>query len=86
MKKVAKQLLGRLKDLLVLDWRKRPSARARVEDAIKDMLDTGLPRAYSTDLYKQTAPSFSPVARILWPVDRSATRAGLFKRVFCRIP
>src|SRR5437773_4764777 len=51
IKKVAKQLLERLKALLVLDWRKRQAARARVEDAIKDLLDTGLPRAYSTDLY-----------------------------------
>jgi type I restriction enzyme R subunit len=53
VKKVAKQLLERLKDLLVLDWRKRQAARARIEDAIKDLLDAGLPRAYSTDLYKQ---------------------------------
>jgi type I restriction enzyme R subunit len=53
VKKVAKQLLERLKALLVLDWRKRQSARARVEDAIKDLLDDGLPRAYSTDFYKQ---------------------------------
>jgi type I restriction enzyme R subunit len=53
VKKVAKQLLERLKELLVLDWRKRQAARARVEDAIKDSLDAGLPRAYSTDLYKQ---------------------------------
>ena len=53
VKKVAKQLLERLKELLVLDWRKRQSARARVEDAIKDALDAGLPHAYSTDLYKQ---------------------------------
>jgi type I restriction enzyme, R subunit len=53
VKKVAKQLLERLKELLVLDWRKRQAARARVEDAIQDMLDAGLPRAYSTDLYKQ---------------------------------
>ncbi len=53
VKKVAKQLLERLKELLVLDWRKRQSARARVEDAIKDTLDSGLPRAYSTDFYKQ---------------------------------
>jgi type I restriction enzyme R subunit len=53
VKKVAKQLLDRLKELLVLDWRKRQAARARVEDAIKDLLDTGLPRSYSTDLYKQ---------------------------------
>ena len=53
VKKVAKQLLERLKELLVLDWRKRQAARARVEDAIKDLLDTGLPSAYSSDLYKQ---------------------------------
>jgi type I restriction enzyme R subunit len=53
VKKVAKQLLERLKDLLVLDWRKRQAARARVEVAIEDTLDIGLPRAYSTDLYKQ---------------------------------
>jgi type I restriction enzyme, R subunit len=53
VKKVAKQLLERLKELLVLDWRKRQSARARVEDAINDALDEGLPRAYSTDLYKR---------------------------------
>jgi type I restriction enzyme R subunit len=53
VKKVAKQLLERLKELLVLDWRKRQAARARVEGAIKDLLDTGLPGAYSADLYKQ---------------------------------
>lgn len=27
--------------------------RARLENAIKDLMDTGLPRAYSTDLYRQ---------------------------------
>jgi len=53
VKKVAKQLLERLKELLVLDWRKLQAARARVEGAIKDLLDTGLPGAYSADLYKQ---------------------------------
>jgi type I restriction enzyme, R subunit len=53
VKKVAKQLLERLKALLVLDWRKRQAARARVEDAIKDLLDSGLPRAYDPELYNQ---------------------------------
>jgi type I restriction enzyme R subunit len=51
VKKVAKQSLERLKALLVLDWRKRQAPRARVEDAIKDLLDAGLPSAYSPDLY-----------------------------------
>jgi type I restriction enzyme, R subunit len=53
VKKVAKQLLERVKGLLVLDWRKRQSSRARVEDTIKDLLDTGLPRAYTPELYQQ---------------------------------
>jgi type I restriction enzyme, R subunit len=53
VKKVAKGLLERLKALLVLDWRKRQAARARIEDAIKDLLDSGLPRAYSKDIYNQ---------------------------------
>ena len=53
VKKIAKQLLARLKELLVLDWRKRQAARARVEEAIGGVLDDGLPRAYSTDAYKQ---------------------------------
>jgi type I restriction enzyme R subunit len=53
VKKVARQLLERLKNLLVLDWRKRQASRAQVEDTIKDLLDAGLPRVYSTDLYKQ---------------------------------
>ncbi len=53
MKKVAEQLLDRLKSLLVLDWRKRQGSRARVEGAIKEVLDTGLPRAYDKPLYEQ---------------------------------
>lgn len=53
VKKVAKLLLERLKALLVLDWRKRQSSRARVEDAIKNLLDAGLPRAYTPELYQQ---------------------------------
>ena len=53
VKKVARELLARLKSLLLLDWRKRQGARARVEDAIKDVLDTGLPRAYNKPLYEQ---------------------------------
>src|ERR1700692_4834776 len=50
VKKVAKQLLEGLEELLVLAWRNRQADRARVEDAIKDLLDTGLARAYSSDL------------------------------------
>ena len=51
VKKVARQLLERLKELLVIGWRQRVSGRARVRLAIEDALDDGLPRAYSKDLY-----------------------------------
>jgi type I restriction enzyme R subunit len=50
---VPRHLLAKLKGLLVLDWRKRQSTQARVRDTIKDVLDTGLPRAYSPELYAQ---------------------------------
>ena len=52
VKKVARQLLERLRELLVLGWRQRVSSRARVRLAIEDALDEGLPRAYSKDLYE----------------------------------
>jgi type I restriction enzyme R subunit len=57
LKKVARQLLQKLKALLVLDWRKRQSSRAKVEDAIKDLLDASLPRAYTPELYQQKCSS-----------------------------
>jgi type I restriction enzyme, R subunit len=52
VKRVAKQLLDRLKALLVLGWRLKIGARAQVRMAIEDALDDGLPRAYSKDLYQ----------------------------------
>jgi len=52
VKKVAGQLLQRLKDLLVIGWRQRVGSRARVRLAIEDALDDGLPRAYSKELYE----------------------------------
>jgi type I restriction enzyme R subunit len=52
VKKVARGLLERLKQLLVIGWRQRVGARARVQLAIQDTLDEGLPRAYSKDIYE----------------------------------
>ena len=52
VKKVARQLLERLKELLVIGWRQRVGSRARVRLAIEDALDDGLPRAYSKKLYQ----------------------------------
>jgi type I restriction enzyme R subunit len=53
VKKVARQLLDRLTLLLALDWRRETRARAQVRLAIEDTLDSGVPRAYSPDLYQR---------------------------------
>ncbi len=52
VKKVARQVLERLKTLLALDWRRQTQARAQVRLAIEDTLDTGLPRPYTKELYQ----------------------------------
>ena len=53
VKKVARELLHRLKQLLVLNWRQKSSARSQLKLAIQDVLDTGLPRAYDKPFYEQ---------------------------------
>ena len=53
VKKVARELLARLKQLIVIDWRQRSMARSQVQLTIEDLLDSGLPRIYSPDLYRQ---------------------------------
>jgi type I restriction enzyme R subunit len=53
VKKVARELLAKLKALLVINWRQKSSARSQVKLAIEDVLDAGLPRAYAPDLYQQ---------------------------------
>ena len=53
VKKVARELLTKLKQLLVINWRQKSTARSQLKLAIEDVLDTGLPRVYSPELYKQ---------------------------------
>lgn len=53
VKKIARDLLNRLKELLVLNWRQKSSARSQVRLAIEDVLDSGLPNAYEKALYDQ---------------------------------
>ena len=52
LKKVSRVLLDRLKELLVLNWRQKSSARSQVKLAIEDVLDGGLPPAYDKPLYE----------------------------------
>jgi len=51
VKKVARQLLERLNALLVLGWRQKVQARAKVRIQIEDTLDS-LPRVYSKETYQ----------------------------------
>ncbi|MDY0398902.1 MAG: type I restriction endonuclease subunit R [Desulfuromonas thiophila] len=53
VKKVARELLAKLKELLVLNWRQKSTARSQLKLAIEDVLDTGLPRAYTPEVYRQ---------------------------------
>jgi type I restriction enzyme R subunit len=54
VKKAAKALLETLKkEKLVLDWRKRQTTRAMVRYTIETVLNDGLPRAYSKELYER---------------------------------
>lgn len=52
VKRVARQMLQRVREALVLNWREKAQARAQVKLAIEDVLDEGLPRAYTPDVYK----------------------------------
>jgi len=53
VKKVARDLLTRLKTLLVINWRKNTAARSSLKLAIEDMLDSGLPRVYTPEIYQK---------------------------------
>jgi len=53
VKKVARDLLERIKQLLVLNWRQKSAARSSLKLAIEDALDSGLPQAYEAELYHQ---------------------------------
>jgi len=53
VKKVARDLLSKLKGLLVLNWRQKLTARSQLKLLIEDTLDTGLPRAYTPQIYEQ---------------------------------
>jgi type I restriction enzyme R subunit len=53
VKKVARELLARLNQLLVINWRQKSSARSQLKLTIEDVLDGGLPCVYSPEIYQQ---------------------------------
>ena len=55
VKKVARQLLAKVRSVFTVDWQKTAQSRARVRDAVEEALDAGLPRAYTPDVFKSKA-------------------------------
>jgi type I restriction enzyme R subunit len=53
IKKIARELLERLKVLIVINWRQKSTARSKLKLTIEDILDSGLPAGYSPELYQQ---------------------------------
>jgi type I restriction enzyme, R subunit len=53
VKKVAKELLLRLKELLVINWRQKAASRSQVLLSIEDMLDGGLPESFTPEQYRE---------------------------------
>jgi len=73
VKTTARELLATLKaGKLVLDWRKRQQARAEVRVTIEKLLDRGLPKIYTTELFEQkTTAVFQHVYDAYYGAGRS---------------
>nr|MBC8362795.1 type I restriction endonuclease subunit R [Candidatus Desulfatibia profunda] len=78
VKSTARELLATLKaGKLVLDWRKRQQARAEVRVTIEKLLDQGLPRAYTPELFDQkTTAVFQHVYDAYYGAGRSVYAAA----------
>ena len=53
VKRIAKQLVDDMKEMLVIDWRKKQRTKARVRSLIEEVLDE-LPESYDEDLWPKT--------------------------------
>ena len=51
VKRVARELLQRIKAVLVINWRQKTTSRSQLKLVIEDVLDEGLPDAYSPTLF-----------------------------------
>lgn len=77
IKKVAHELLERLKQLLVLNWRQKSAARSALKLAIEDMLDSDLPNAYTPELYNQKCSAIFEHIYESYPERNRGTFAGM---------
>ncbi len=77
VKKVARELLARLKTLLVLNWRQKSAARSTLKLAIEDTLDSGLPRAYTPEIYHQKCAALFEHVYESYPERNAGVYAGV---------
>ncbi len=76
VKKVARELLSHLKKLLVLNWRQKSSSRSRLKLVIEDTLDSGLPRAYTPEVYHQKCSAVFEHVYESYPERNAGVYAG----------
>lgn len=61
---------------MVLDWRKRQQVRAEVRVTIEKLLDQGLPRTYTPELFDQKASAvFQHVSEAYYGAGRTVYAA-----------
>jgi len=72
VKQSARELVERIRQLLVLNWQQKFDARAKLKESIADALDIGLPRAYTPELYRQKCEAvFAHIEQAYPERDRS---------------
>jgi type I site-specific restriction-modification system R (restriction) subunit len=72
VKQSARELVEKIKRLLVLNWQQKSEARAKLKLLIEDALDIGLPRAYTPELYqRKCAAVFAHIEQAYPERDRS---------------
>jgi type I restriction enzyme R subunit len=72
VKQSARELVEKIKGLLVLNWQQKSEARAKLKLLIEDALDIGLPRAYTPEAYQQKCEAvFAHIEQAYPERDRS---------------
>jgi len=77
VKRVARELLNKLKLLLVLNWRQKSTARSQLKLTIEDVLDSGLPRTYTPELYRQKCSALFEHVYESYPERDTGVYAGI---------
>ena len=78
IKKAARELLLRLKSLLVLNWRHKSTARSQLQLTIADTLDSRLPPAFTKEIYKQKCTAVFEHMYEKYPEQNSAVYAQVY--------